>query len=423
MSKFAHMSDIHLGAPVEPALRELERKCFARAVDLCLEQDVDFVLISGDLFDVGIPDLGVVNDAVKKMRELREAKVPIYAIYGSHDYTPTGTSVIDVLHTAGILTNVMHPVHEAGKLRLKMFVDPETGAKLTGIAARKIGLESKSYEILDREALEKETGFKVFAFHSGITQFKPEYLSEMETIDIGSLPKGFDYYAGGHIHQRGEFHLPGYQRVVFPGPLFTGHGGKDLEMTARGERRGFYVVDFDDKFRGMRFVPVENFPGTFLEYDAGGKNAVVANKELQERVGRLDVTGKVVVVRVTGELAGGKTHEVDVHAARKAIMDRGAIGVYVNRHGLTSKEQADVVVAGEDAPTIERNLFRERVGKLRLSAKELSGEAGAERAAELLTLMRQGIKSTETKKNYSKRLLDAGAQAILAKEMLEEEPA
>jgi len=209
MSKFAHMSDIHLGAPVEPALRELERKCFARAVDLCLEQDVDFVLISGDLFDVGIPDLGVVNDAVKKMRELREAKVPIYAIYGSHDYTPTGTSVIDVLHTAGILTNIMRPLHEAGKLRLKMFVDPETGAKLTGIAARKIGLESKSYEILDREALEKETGFKVFAFHSGITQFKPEYLSEMETIDIRSLPKGFDYYAGGHIHQRGEFHLPG----------------------------------------------------------------------------------------------------------------------------------------------------------------------------------------------------------------------
>ena len=238
MSKFAHMSDIHLGAHREPALRDLERKCFAEAMDMCVREAVDFLLISGDLFHVGIPDLGVVNDAVKKMRELREAKIPIYAIYGSHDYTPTGTSVIDILHTAGILTNIMRASMENGLLRLKMFTDPETGAKLTGIAARKVGLESKYYEILDRESLEKEVGFKVFAFHSGLTQFKPEYLSEMETIDVGNLPKGFDYYAGGHIHVRGEYHLPGYQRIVFPGPLFTGYGASDLEATARGSGGG-----------------------------------------------------------------------------------------------------------------------------------------------------------------------------------------
>src|ERR1700686_5853712 len=148
MSKFAHMSDIHLGAHREPALRELERKCFAEAMDRCVREAVDFVLISGDLFDVGIPELGVVNDAVKKMRELRDAKIPVYAIYGSHDYTPTGTSIIDVLHTAGILTNLMRTSMEDGRLRLKFLTDPETGAKLTGIAARKMGLESKTYEML-----------------------------------------------------------------------------------------------------------------------------------------------------------------------------------------------------------------------------------------------------------------------------------
>src|SRR5271170_23769 len=108
------MSDIHLGAHREPALRELERKCFAKAMDMCVAEAVDFLLISGDLFDVGVPDLGVVNDAVRKMRELRDARIPIYAIYGSHDYAPTSTSVIDVLHTAGILTNIMQPSTEGG---------------------------------------------------------------------------------------------------------------------------------------------------------------------------------------------------------------------------------------------------------------------------------------------------------------------
>jgi len=422
MSKFAHMSDIHLGAHREPALRDLERKCFAEAMDMCVREAVDFLLISGDLFHVGIPDLGVVNDAVKKMRELRDAKIPIYAIYGSHDYTPTGTSVIDILHTAGILTNIMRASMENGLLRLKMFTDPETGAKLTGIAARKVGLESKYYEILDRGSLEKEVGFKVFAFHSGLTQFKPEYLSEMETIDVGNLPKGFDYYAGGHIHVRGEYHLPGYQRIVFPGPLFTGYGARDLEATARGERRGFYVVEFDDRFRRMQFMPLVSFLGAYLDLDVGGKNAMEADKELQEKVGRLDVKGKVVVLRVAGELAGGKTTELDFHAARNDMNARGAVWVYVNRYGLTSQELAQAKVLGEDAATIERNLFQENVGKLRLSERELTGESGSMRAQELLRLLRQGQKSNEMKKDYAKRVVDAGAQALLARELLEEEP-
>ncbi len=422
MSKFAHMSDIHLGAHREPALRELERKCFAEAMDACVKEGVDFLLISGDLFHVGIPDLAVVNDAVKKMRELHDAKIPVYAIYGSHDYTPTGTSVIDILHTAGILTNIMRPSMEEGRLRLKMFVDPETGAKLTGIAARKIGLESKSYDILDRESLQREGGFKVFAFHSGITQFKPDYLSEMETIDLSMLPRGFDYYAGGHIHERGEYTLPGYQRVVFPGPLFTGYGGKDLESTARGERRGFYVVDFDDKFKHMRFVPVESFLGAYLEMDVTGMNSVQANKDLQERIARLHVKDRVVVLRVTGELAGGRTTELDLQAARRGVIDRGAVWVYVNRYGLTSKEQTQVKVLGEDAGAIERNLFKENVSKLRLATKQLTGESGVMHATELLRLLRQGQKPNELKRDYSKRVLQAGAQALLAEELLEEEP-
>ena len=420
MSKFAHMSDIHLGAHREPALRELERKCFAQAMDTCVKEGVDFLLISGDLFDVGIPDLEVVNDAVKGMRELHEAKIPVYAIYGSHDYTPNRTSVIDILHTAGVLTNIMRSSIVDGQMRLKFFTDPETGAKLTGIAARKIGLESKHYEILHRESLESERGFKVFAFHSGITQFKPDYLSEMETIDINALPKGFDYYAGGHIHQRGEYHQPGYPHVVFPGPLFTGYGGKDLEITARGEKRGFYVVEFDDKFRGMRFVPVDSIRGAYMEFDAGGKNAMEAKREFHERASRLGVDGRVVALRVFGELAGGRTTELEVQAVRKGMEGRGALYVYANLHGLTSKEQAQTKVAGEDPAGIERSLFMENVSRLKLSTRELSGQSGADHAVELLRLLRQGQKSMESKRDYVKRVTDSGAQALLAKELLEE---
>jgi hypothetical protein len=67
-------------------------------------------------------------------------------------------------------------------------------------------------------------------------------------------------------------------------------------------------------------------------------------------------------------------------------------------------------------------LFKENAAKLKLSTKELVGESGVGRATELLSLLRQGQKSNEMKKDYTKRVVDSGAQALLAKDLLEEEP-
>ena len=114
--------------------------------------------------------------------------------------------------------------------------------------------------------------------------------------------------------------------------------------------------------------------------------------------------------------------ELDFHAARNDMTARGALWVYVNRYGLTSRELTQAKVLGEDAATIERSLFKENVGKLRLSTPELTGESGSMRAQELLRLLRQGQKANEMKKDYAKRVVDAGAQALLAKELLEEQP-
>ena len=80
MYKFAHMADIHIGAHSNEFLKELEIKSFNKALDKCVELQVDFILISGDFFHVGIPDLDIVHKIVKKMMELKKLKIPIYVI-------------------------------------------------------------------------------------------------------------------------------------------------------------------------------------------------------------------------------------------------------------------------------------------------------------------------------------------------------
>jgi DNA repair exonuclease SbcCD nuclease subunit len=397
------MADVHLGAHREPHLRRLELQAFEAAMSKCVEHGVDFILISGDLFHVGIPDLAVVDSALRVMVKVKERGVPIYAIYGSHDYTPNGISVIDILNTAGVLTNVFRPRMESGKLELGMTVDQRTGAKIVGISARKIGLESKYYEVLDRAKIEEERGFRIFAFHSGLTQFKPLSLSQMETVDISLLPKGLDYYAGGHIHQRGEFSAEGYGKVVFPGPLFTGYG-KDLEDTVRGESRGFYLVEFDDKLKSSTFVPVQTFDGVYEEYDFGGISSVEANRRLGEYVEGLDVTGKVVALRVYGELTGGRVADIEFGKVRHELMARGAVYVHLNRSALVSMEAKEQTAIGEDPATIEERVLSQ--GKpVDVSAPELKGEGSALLGKELLRLLRHPPKQGEAKRDYEARML------------------
>jgi hypothetical protein len=40
--------------------------------------------------------------------------------------------------------------------------------------------------MLDSEDLERLSGFKIFAFHIGLDEFKPEYLRQMDTVSISS---------------------------------------------------------------------------------------------------------------------------------------------------------------------------------------------------------------------------------------------
>ena len=75
--KFAHMSDCHIGAWRDEKLRELNLKAFEKAIDLCVEEKVDFILISGDLFDSNIPDLYQVKRAVEKLRLVKNRGINI----------------------------------------------------------------------------------------------------------------------------------------------------------------------------------------------------------------------------------------------------------------------------------------------------------------------------------------------------------
>ena len=223
MYKFAHLSDCHLGYQKQSSLQQIEESIFQSVIDECIKRKVDFVLIPGDLFHINIPEMRVQKFAFREFRKLHESGIPVYVVYGSHDFSPVSNSVIDLLTESGYLTKVsiQKDVSE-DKIVLGFTQDPKTNAKIVGLPGLSAGKELEYYQKLDRDILEIEEGFKIFLFHAGINELKTESVGESEFMPISFLPKGFDYYAGGHVHSFSMQEIKGYGKIAYSGTYICG---------------------------------------------------------------------------------------------------------------------------------------------------------------------------------------------------------
>ena len=171
----------------------------------------------------------------------------------------------------------------------------------------------------------------------------------------------------------------------------------------------------------MKFVRVKGFDGEFLEYDATGKNSREVAKELARGLDALQVNGKVVIVRLKGELSGGKTSDIDTTELGRKLSIRGALYVQFNRFSLTSKEYEGNKMSGEDIPTIEANAFRENIGTVKVTLPNLKGKEGSDSAVELLKNLRQQQKMGEAKTGYEERITKSGIETLKLSKEFEQE--
>ena len=138
--KFAHMADCHLGGWRHPKMRELSFKYFEEAISRSIKKNVDFILISGDLFNTSLPGVDILKATVKKLKELRNNGIPVYIIAGSHDYSVSGKTFLEVLEKAGFCELAKFcELEDSGEIILKP-LKHET-FHIYGYPGKKSGLE------------------------------------------------------------------------------------------------------------------------------------------------------------------------------------------------------------------------------------------------------------------------------------------
>jgi len=361
--KFAHLSDCHLGGWREPKLRDANTKAFIMAVDKILKENVDFVLIAGDLFNTAVPAIDSVRTAVEHLKRLKDSNVPVYFIAGSHDFSPSGKTMLDVLEHAGLAKNVAKGSEENGKLRLEFTIDQKTGVKIAGMIGKKGGLEKEYYNLLDRDSLQKEGGKKIFMFHSAVSELKPKELELMDAMPASLLPAGFDYYAAGHVHvvERGD--VSG-KKIVYPGPCFPNNFA-ELEKL----KNGSFVLYNDGE---ARHVALEPFPVVCLSISAEGKTPSEVEKFILSEIKKANVKNAIVTIRVSGCLSKGKPADVVWNDIFHELYHNGAYHVMRNTVALVSKELEKVIIHHGNEDDIEDSLLREHAGQFKLQEKDVA---------------------------------------------------
>ncbi|MGB8933676.1 MAG: DNA repair exonuclease [Candidatus Nitrosopolaris sp.] len=423
MYKFAHITDCHLGAWRNPKLKEINLKVFQQAISICIDEKVDFIAITGDFFDVSVPELDHVKRAVDIMRVATRQGIEIYMIYGSHDFTAVSVSIIDILHSAGLFLKPVEFERINDKIKLKFIQDKKTSLKITGLSGRKTGLDSEYYYMLDRGALESEEGLKIFLFHAPISELTPVDLAHGESIRLSLLPKGFMYYGGGHLHRRIEHkHDEGKSMIVYPGPLF-GSTFTDLEDTAQGERRGFYIISYDNENEITRadFKEVKIVDIIFKIINVNQNTVKQVEDKLNSMIEQMeDLTGKIVLIKITGTLSSGKRSDINFSRFEERLSAKCVLASFINRTNLVSPETSPLKVSAVSIEDIEKKVIKERMASFKIDPAmtdekvknfiqaKLISEQGESTANKLLSALKKEKIENETTNDFEKRVIKDG---------------
>jgi exonuclease SbcD len=415
LGRFAHLGDCHIGAWRDRRLREINLETFLKALDVCAKEQVDFVIISGDIFDTTLPDLSIAKRAVEKIKENKDAGIQFYVTYGSHDFSPNSVSLIDILTSTGLLRKVVNAEVIDEKLNLSFVVDQKTGAKICGLSGRKLGLEKKYYKMLVLENLESERGFKIFVFHNALIELRPTSAAYPDGVPISNFPRGFNYYAGGHVHERLEHRIDGYGLVAFPGCLF-GATFSDLEETAKGQKRGFFIIDFEEEINNSKFVEIKTNEVIYNEVDATKKTARQIEEKLNRIAKETEVEDKIVLLKAKGILSSGKPSDINFSEIRRTLLKRKAVFATTNRYGLSSEETFNIKISGESIQDIEEKLLTDAINTFKIDPtlkselksrleKKLSSAAGLTLAKNLLNSLKLDKQEGENQKTFESRIL------------------
>ncbi|MBW2127656.1 MAG: DNA repair exonuclease, partial [Deltaproteobacteria bacterium] len=304
MIKFIHAADIHLdsplhkleayeGTPVEE-MRHATRRAFENLINLAIEEEVDFVLIAGDLYDSDWKDYNTGLYLVSQLTKLREAEIPVFIIAGNHDALSKITKTLRL--PEGV---TMFPSNKATTAVIE-----DLGIAIHG---RSFSSAVMKKNLAQNYPSKMRGYFNIGLLHTSLNGREGHETYAPCSLD-DLLNKGYDYWALGHAHKQEIVHK---QEPVI---AFSGNTqGRHIRETGP---KGTLIVNIDDAgkvrldFRSLDVVRWEKLEVDASKADDGYMVVDMVTEQLETLAEKNDDLPLIVRVKIHGnspaheELAG-----------------------------------------------------------------------------------------------------------------------
>ncbi|RLF03489.1 MAG: hypothetical protein DRJ64_08265, partial [Thermoprotei archaeon] len=206
--------------------------------------------------------------------------------------------------------------------------------------------------------------------------------------------KGFNYYAGGHVHEPLMVQAKEGGWITMPGPLFPNNFA-ELEKLDYGSMILCEVENgiFKPKIKKIPLIDLYK-----LSLDCNGKSSEQVSEELELTINPSETDGKLVLLRLSGTLSSGKLTDINYANAYKKA--RNAFLILRNTAQLHSMEFEDIKVKTGSVEDVEKRIVEEHESGLKLFQNEKSI------VRQLLVALSKERAEGETKASYEDRMLE-----------------
>ncbi len=345
--KFAHLADCHLGSWRQPELQKLNIESFRKAIETCISEKVEFVLFAGDLFDSAFPPIDILKETFLEFRKLKEARIKAYIIAGSHDYSVSGKTFLDVLEKAGFCEICKYKIEDGPDKKIILNPITHKSHHIYGYPGKKSGLEVQDLKKIQINEPFKDN-FRILMLHTTIEEVTENL--PIENIKLNELPPA-DYYALGHIHIDFEREINGMP-AIYGGPTFP-NNFKELEELKYGS---FYIIDVEGftkitkkeiKLKEVELVKIEI------------NNALTGTQKIISELEKRDLKDKIVLLKIYGNLEKGKVSNIKFKEIQEFLEKQEIYCFLKNISKLeVKKQELDIRLHSNEMESVENTLVK-----------------------------------------------------------------
>jgi exonuclease SbcD len=386
--RFVHASDAHLGYSQYNLLERQQdfMKAFEEFVEKTIECSPDFVIFAGDLFNDPHPSNIVLGSGIELIDSI---KAPFLVVPGSHDNV-----------YSALVGTVLGPLHKGGHIQylpIKPYANGDVYVYGMTNFRRRLDFEMSKDEYFMRNPPNPKGKYNIFVLHQGV-DFPDLKLhpSEVEMLP-GELPKGFQYYAAGHLHMPIHF--------KFNDGLFVYSGGLEtFEYTQYGNEKGFYLVEVDPD--GQTNIQRRNLTYhrkfNLIDEDFTGLRAPEVEEKAQALISKADEEGVIVTLVINGTLPLGIFRSDINYDSIKGAASEALYVHLVNK--LKTSEEGPGPIAIASAETIYSKAEKKLEEYYNDSFKEKSQDYAILTVELVKTLSDEAMKAADRKRTADKKI-------------------